>query len=61
MQRTTLPRREFSWAATPRELDAKAYYELVFWGGGHVLQVANVAAMLAVWLEKLEREAQSPA
>jgi hypothetical protein len=39
-----------SWAATPRELDAKAYYELVFWGGGHVLQVANVAAMLAVWL-----------
>lgn len=39
-----------SWAATPRELDSKAYYELVFWGGGHVLQVANVAAMLAVWL-----------
>lgn len=39
-----------SWAATPSELDAKAYYELVFWGGGHVLQVANVAAMLAVWL-----------
>jgi hypothetical protein len=39
-----------SWAATPRELEAKAYYELVFWGGGHVLQVANVAAMLAVWL-----------
>ena len=39
-----------SWAATPRELDAKAYYELVFWGGGHVLQVANVAAMLSVWL-----------
>jgi cytochrome c oxidase subunit 1 len=39
-----------SWAATPRGLDAKVYYELVFWGGGHVLQVANVAAMLAVWL-----------
>jgi cytochrome c oxidase subunit I len=39
-----------SVAATPRELDAKSYYELVFWGGGHVLQVANVAAMLAVWL-----------
>ena len=39
-----------SVAATPRELDAKSYYELVFWGGGHVLQVANVASMLAVWL-----------
>jgi hypothetical protein len=39
-----------STVSTPRELDAKSYYELVFWGGGHVLQVANVAAMLAVWL-----------
>jgi hypothetical protein len=39
-----------SWAGTPGALEAKAYYELVFWGGGHVLQVANVAAMLAVWL-----------
>jgi len=39
-----------SWAATPRSLEARSYYELVFWGGGHVLQVANVAAMLAVWL-----------
>jgi cytochrome c oxidase subunit I len=39
-----------SAAATPRILDPKSYYELVFWGGGHVLQVANVAAMLAVWL-----------
>jgi hypothetical protein len=39
-----------SWAATPRDLEARTYYELVFWGGGHVLQVANVAAMLTVWL-----------
>jgi hypothetical protein len=39
-----------SVAATPRDLDAKSYYELIFWGGGHVLQVANVASMLAVWL-----------
>lgn len=39
-----------SWVATPRELDPKSYYELVFWGGGHVLQVANIAGMLAVWL-----------
>ena len=39
-----------SWVATPRALGSSAYYELVFWGGGHVLQVANVAAMIAVWL-----------
>lgn len=39
-----------SWAATPRDLEARTFYELIFWGGGHVLQVANVAAMLAVWL-----------
>lgn len=39
-----------SWASTPHVLDAKSYYELIFWGGGHVLQVANVSAMLAVWL-----------
>lgn len=39
-----------SVAATPRDLEAKSYYELIFWGGGHVLQVANVAAMMSVWL-----------
>jgi hypothetical protein len=39
-----------SVAATPRGLEAKYYYELIFWGGGHVLQVANVAAMMTVWL-----------
>lgn len=39
-----------SWAATPPHLPPPIHYEVVFWGGGHVLQVANVAAMLAVWL-----------
>jgi cytochrome c oxidase subunit I len=39
-----------SWAATSKELGPEAYYELVAWGGGHTLQVANVAAMIAVWL-----------
>ncbi len=51
-------------AATPRDLDAKSYYELIFWGGGHILQVSNVAAMLAVWLlllsSLLKREILSP-
>ncbi|HVK57637.1 MAG TPA: hypothetical protein VM735_02570 [Candidatus Kapabacteria bacterium] len=49
-----------SWASTPRGLEAKVYYELVFWGGGHVLQVANVAAMLAVWLILLSSLLKSP-
>ncbi|MCC6807460.1 MAG: hypothetical protein IT381_08550 [Deltaproteobacteria bacterium] len=29
-------------------------YELVLWGGGHVLQVASVAAMISVWLILVE-------
>ena len=49
-----------STAATPRDLDAKSYYELVFWGGGHVLQVANVAAMLGVWLYLLSSILRRP-
>ena len=39
-----------AWAATPSDLTPAVYYELVAWGGGHVLQVANVAAMMSVWL-----------
>ena len=54
---TTFP---VSWVSTPRELEAKAYCELVFWGGGHVLQVANVAGMLAVWLLLLSSLLKAP-
>lgn len=39
-----------AWTTTPRDLAPEVYYELLFWGGGHVLQVANVAGMLAAWL-----------
>lgn len=39
-----------SWWTTPLGLDAASYYELLFWGVGHVLQVASVAGMLSVWL-----------
>jgi hypothetical protein len=35
---------------TPKALPVQSYYELVFWGGGHVLQVAHEAAMVACWL-----------
>ncbi|MFP4596780.1 MAG: cbb3-type cytochrome c oxidase subunit I [Persicimonas sp.] len=39
-----------AWLATPTTLGPDAYYELLFWGGGHVLQVACEAAMVAVWI-----------
>ncbi len=40
----------WSWASVPRELDARIYYELVFWGGGHVLQFAYTLLMLVGWV-----------
>ncbi len=43
-----------AWQTTPAAVPS-VYYELVFWGGGHVLQAANVAAMLALWLHLLQR------
>jgi len=40
----------WSWSVVPRELDARIYYELVFWGGGHVLQFAYTLLMLVGWV-----------
>ncbi len=47
----------FAASATtlPPGLEAEAKLELLFWGGGHVLQFASEAAMVAVWLVLLER------
>ncbi len=42
-----------SIVTTPRGLLPLARYELMFWGGGHVLQVALEAAMLTVWITLL--------
>lgn len=39
-----------AWSSLPEGVGATIYYELLFWGPGHGLQVANVCAMLAVWL-----------
>jgi len=39
-----------SWAALPAGLDTHAYYELLVWGGGHVLQLACSVAMVSVWI-----------
>ncbi len=42
----------FVWSGStlPRSLDARAYYELLFWGGGHVLQFAYTLLMLVGWV-----------
>jgi cytochrome c oxidase subunit 1 len=39
-----------SLALTPRHLPDKAYYELLFWGGGHALQFVWTLLMLVGWL-----------
>ncbi len=42
----------FGWslAVAPRPLAGKAYYEIVFWGGGHALQFTWTLLMLVAWL-----------
>jgi hypothetical protein len=40
----------WSWIAVPAGLDAKAYYELLFWGPGHALQFAWTLLLLVAWL-----------
>ena len=40
----------WSWQAVPRGLDPKAYYEILFWGGGHALQFTWTLLMLVGWL-----------
>ena len=39
-----------SFAQLDRALDAKTYYELLFWGPGHVLQFAYTLLMMVAWL-----------
>jgi hypothetical protein len=42
----------FAWSyfALPRGLDGKAYYEVLFWGGGHVLQFTWTLLLFVAWL-----------
>ncbi|MDQ3262617.1 MAG: cbb3-type cytochrome c oxidase subunit I [Myxococcota bacterium] len=49
-----------SWVNTPALPDPLLYYELLFWGTGHVLQFASVAAMLAIWLALVEGALERP-
>ena len=40
----------WSYAVLPRELAGRAYYEILFWGGGHALQFTWTLLMLVAWL-----------
>jgi cytochrome c oxidase subunit I len=40
----------WSLAVVPTALDGKAYYEILFWGGGHALQFTWTLLMLVGWL-----------
>jgi hypothetical protein len=42
----------FGWSlfAVPNSLDGKAYWEVLFWGGGHALQFTWTLLMLVAWL-----------
>lgn len=39
-----------TWATQPDGLTAYGHFERLFWGGGHLLQYANVLAMVSAWL-----------
>ncbi len=40
----------WSYAVLPTSLGGKAYYEILFWGGGHALQFTWTLLMLVAWL-----------
>lgn len=44
-----------AYATQPAGMTTSAYYERLFWGGGHVLQTANTLGMLSAWLILLQR------
>lgn len=45
---------------TPSERDPAIYYEFLFWGGGHVFQFVNIAAVISVWMLLLNDVTGSP-
>lgn len=40
----------YSILVTPKTDDLFSYYEILFWGCGHLFQLANISGMIAVWL-----------
>jgi hypothetical protein len=45
----------WSWAELPQGLDRRAFYELFFWGGGHVMQFTYTLLMFVAWLWLAEK------
>lgn len=39
-----------SWIITPELASNTTFYEVIMWGGGHILQFANILGMLTVWM-----------
>ena len=39
-----------SLAAIPSSMEGQAYFEFLFWGGGHVLQFTHTLLMMVVWV-----------
>lgn len=40
----------WSWLTVPATEDSQHYFEMVFWGGGHVLQYQHALLMAVAWL-----------
>ena len=40
----------WSYLMLPASMEDERYYELLFWGGGHVLQFTHTQLMMVVWL-----------
>jgi hypothetical protein len=40
----------WSWFTVPEALDARTYYELLFWGPGHVIQFCWSLILMVAWL-----------
>lgn len=40
----------WTWIVIPDSLEGRAYYETLFWAGGHILQFAHTALVAVSWL-----------
>jgi hypothetical protein len=50
----------YAWARLPVELEGQGYFELLFWGGGHVLQFQHALLAALAWLWLAEELAVLP-
>ena len=50
----------WSYLALPADLEGKAYFEVLFWGGGHVLQFTWTLLMFVAWLALADASGARP-